>query len=266
METLELIRRMGTIVRVPPQPSGPGWKILMTKSPPASVAIVTGAGSGVGRAVAIRLARAGWQVALVGRRADALAETAALTASAVAIHPCDVADAAAVAQMTAAVRAKSGRIDALIQCAGTNIAKRSWEQVSPADYRHVLAANLDGAFHCVHAVLPAMRAQGAGTVVVINSEAGRQANAKAGTAYVASKFGLAGLVQSLNAEERAHGIRACSIFPGDINTPLLDRRPQPPPPEARVRMLQPEDVAEAVWLAVSLPARAIVEELVIRPV
>ena len=129
----------------------------------------------------------------------------------------------------------------------------------------MLSANLDGAFHCVHAVLPGMRRQGVGTVVVINSEAGRAASAKSGVAYVASKFGLAGLVQSLNAEERAHGIRACSIFPGDVNTPLLDRRPQPPPPEARVKMLQPEDVAAAIWLAVSLPPRAIVEELVIRP-
>ena len=100
---------------------------------------------------------------------------------------------------------------------------------------------------------------------MINSEAGKIANAKAGAAYVASKFGLTGLVQSLNAEERVRGIRACSIFPGDVNTPLLDRRPQPPPPEARAKMLQPEDVAEAIWLAVSLPGRAVIEELLIRP-
>jgi len=237
----------------------------MSTSPSASVAIVTGAGSGIGRAAAVRLASAGWRVALVGRRPEALAETAGLLGGSAAVHPCDVSDAEAVGRMVKEVLGKSGRIDALIHCAGTNIAKRSWEQLSGEDYRRVMAANLDGAFNCVHAVVPAMRQQGSGTVVVINSDAGRQANAKAGAAYVVSKFGLTGLVQSLNAEERGRGIRACSIFPGDVNTPLLDRRPQPPPAEARLKMLQPEDVAEAVWLAVSLPPRAIVEELVIRP-
>jgi NADP-dependent 3-hydroxy acid dehydrogenase YdfG len=237
----------------------------MSTSSSASVAIVTGAGSGIGRAVAVRLAGAGWHVVLIGRRPEALAETAAVAGGTVTAYSCDVADAAAVDRVVKEVLGKSGRIDALVHCAGTNIARRSWEQLSAEDYRAVMAANLDGAFNCVRAVVPTMRQQGAGTVVVINSDAGRLANAKAGAAYVVSKFGLTGLVQSLNAEERGRGIRACSIFPGDVNTPLLDKRPQPPPAEARVKMLQPEDVAAAVWLAISLPPRAIVEELVIRP-
>lgn len=231
----------------------------------APIALVTGAGSGIGRAVAARLVRGGWRVGLVGRRPEALAETAMLCDGSAYSYPCDVAEAGAVAAMIAAVSRDQGRVDALVLCAGTNIARRDWAQLSGADYRAVLAANLDGAFHCVQAVLPGMRERGAGTIVAINSEAGKMASAKSGAAYVASKFGLAGLIQSLNAEERGRGIRACSIFPGDVNTPLLDRRPQPPPPAARTRMLQPDDVAEAVWLAVSLPPRAIVEELVIRP-
>jgi len=82
---------------------------------------------------------------------------------------------------------------------------------------------------------------------------------------VMSKFGLAGLTQSINAEERQNGIRACAIFPGDIDTPLLDRRPAPPDAVARAKMLRSEDVAECALLAISLPARAIVEEIVIRP-
>ncbi|MBI4323897.1 MAG: SDR family NAD(P)-dependent oxidoreductase, partial [Chloroflexi bacterium] len=84
-------------------------------------------------------------------------------------------------------------------------------------------------------------------------------------AYVMSKFGLAGLTQSINAEERAQGIRACAVFPGDIDTPILDLRPHPPPPEARQRMLRSEDVAQCVLLAINLPPRALVEEIVIRP-
>jgi NADP-dependent 3-hydroxy acid dehydrogenase YdfG len=110
-----------------------------------------------------------------------------------------------------------------------------------------------------------MRKHGGGTIVNIVSDAGLLANAKAGAAYVAGKFGVAGLTQSINAEERGNGIRACAIFPGDINTPLLDKRPVPPPAEAREKMLQPEDVAECVMLAINLPSRAVVEQLLVRP-
>jgi NAD(P)-dependent dehydrogenase (short-subunit alcohol dehydrogenase family) len=138
--------------------------------------------------------------------------------------------------------------------------------LEPADYQRLIATNLHGAYHCIQAFLPAMRERHSGTIINIVSDAGKLANAKAGVAYVTAKFGLAGLTQSLNAEERGNGIRACAIFPGDIDTPILDLRPSPPPPEARARMLQSEDVAECVWLALNLPPRAILEELVIRPV
>jgi NAD(P)-dependent dehydrogenase (short-subunit alcohol dehydrogenase family) len=239
---------------------------------PGSTIVITGAGSGVGRAVAQLFARAGWRIALVGRRRAALEETAAGLEQktladdlAVEVFPCDVSDPAAVKAMAADVLARFGRVDVLLNGAGTNTPRRSWRELAHEDYHALLSANLHGAFYCVEAFLPSMRAQGGGTVININSEAGRLASPKAGVAYVASKFGLAGLTQSLNAEERGNGIRACSIFPGDIDTPILDKRPQPPTPEARALMLQSEDVAQCVWLAATLPSRAIVEELVIRP-
>ena len=78
---------------------------------------------------------------------------------------------------------------------------------------------------------------------------------------MSSKFGLRGLTQQINAEERSHGIRACSICPRDVNTPLLDKRPQPPPPEQRAKMLQPDDLAACAWLVATLPSRAIVDEI-----
>jgi NAD(P)-dependent dehydrogenase (short-subunit alcohol dehydrogenase family) len=232
---------------------------------PPQVAVVTGAGSGVGRAVVQRFVSEGWSVALVGRRTDALDESIALSgpgaADRCASFACDVADPAAVDAMAAAVLLRFGRVDVLVNSAGTNVRQRSFREVSRADWHTVLSTNLHSAFYCVQAFLPGMRARGAGTVININSDAGRLARDLAGVAYVTSKFGLAGLTQSLNAEERANGIRACSIFPRDINTPLLDKRPQPPPADARARMLQPDDVAACVWLAASLPPRAIVEEL-----
>jgi NAD(P)-dependent dehydrogenase (short-subunit alcohol dehydrogenase family) len=233
------------------------------------VAVITGAGSGVGRATVKKFAAAGWQVALIGRRALALRSTAALLSAAtrkrLLVLPGDVGNQTAVDAMAAAVRSRFGRIDVLVNAAGTNIPCRALGELSGADYRRVMAANIDGALHTVQAFLADFRAQGGGTIVNVGSEAGKQASAKSGPAYVISKFGLTGLTQSILAEERQHGIRACCIFPGDIDTPILDQRPIPPRPEARARMMQPGDIAECIWLAASLPARATVEEIVIRP-
>ncbi len=230
--------------------------------------VITGAGTGVGQAVALKLAQNGWRIALVGRRAEALQQTAKLAGAAggqCLVCPCDIGDAAAVAQMAKRVLAEFKEVEVLINAAGTNAPRRALEVLSPADYHAMIDTNLNGPYYCVQAFLPRMRARKSGTIVNIVSDAGKQASPKAGPAYVMSKFGLAGLTQSINAEERANGVRACAIFPGDIDTPLLEKRPQPPTAEARQKMLQPEDLAECVWLAISLPPRAIVEELLVRP-
>ena len=229
---------------------------------------MTGAGSGVGRAAAIQLARAGWQVVLVGRRADALAETASALPTggpAWLSCPCDIADEAAVAAMGREVAARFGEVELLVNAAGTNTPRRSFDVLAPADYRQLMDTNLNGAYWCVQAFLPGMRRRGRGTIVNVISEAARQASPKAGPAYSASKFGLLGLTQAINCEERANGIRACALLPGDIDTPLLDKRPSPPPAEARARMLRPDDVAACVLFVVDLPPRAVVEELLVRP-
>lgn len=230
-------------------------------------AIVTGAGSGIGRAVALKFAGEGWHVALVGRRADALAETIALArledAARCAAFACDVADAHAVERMAAAVLARFARADVLVNSAGINVRRRAFGDLSLEDWRRVLDVNLNGAYYCIRAFLPAMRAAGAGTIVNINSDVGKIARDLAGAAYVTSKFSLTGLTQQINAEERGHGIRATSIFPRDVSTPLLDQRPQPPTADARARMLQPEDLAACVWLAATMPQHAIVDEIVL---
>ncbi|MBS3967168.1 MAG: SDR family NAD(P)-dependent oxidoreductase [Truepera sp.] len=234
----------------------------------AETAVVTGAGSGVGRAVAVALLRQGWRVALVGRREAALRETAALSgtsAEAWLVAPCDIRDESAVNAMAETVLASLGAVAALVNAAGTNTPARSFAALSGDDYRRLIETNLNGAFYCLQAFLPGMRQRGEGTIVNVVSDAGKLASAKAGPAYAASKFGLAGLTQALNAEERSNGIRACAIFPGDIDTPLLDLRPVPPSGEARALMLKPEEVAACVLLALTLPAHAVLEELVIRP-
>jgi NAD(P)-dependent dehydrogenase (short-subunit alcohol dehydrogenase family) len=231
-------------------------------------AVVTGASSGLGQAIAIKLAQRGFNVAAVARRPDALQQTIDLAKPADSrITPieCDVSDPAAVEKMAATVLEKFGNIHALVNSAGTNTPDRSFATLSLATFRHVIDVNETGTFLCIQAFLPTMRKQQSGTIVNIASDSAIQPSMKAGAAYVASKFAIRGLTMSLNAEERVNGIRACAIYPGDIDTPLLSRRPTPPTPEARKKMLTPDDVAECVLLAITLPDRAVIEELLIRP-
>jgi NAD(P)-dependent dehydrogenase (short-subunit alcohol dehydrogenase family) len=243
-------------------------------------AVITGAGTGVGRAIALALAaenavtketfpeKLQWRVALVGRRFEMLQETASLMNAGpdrVLLCAADVGKVDDVDRMAVQVLGRWPDVDALINAAGTNAPRRALEVLSREDYRAILETNLDGAYYCVQAFLPGMRRRKSGTIINIVSDAGKQANPKAGPAYVASKFGLLGLTQSINVEERVNGVRACAILPGDINTPILDKRPVPPSAEARQKMMQPEDIAACALLALNLPPRAVIEELIIRP-
>lgn len=231
-------------------------------------AVVTGAGSGVGRSIATKLAAAGWQVVLIGRQIKTLNETisqAGTAASQMTALPVDVSNAAAVRKMAAEVLAKFGAVELLVNAAGTNVPQRALEVLSDADYELMVSANMNGPFYCVQAFLPTMRKNANGTIINIVSDSALGASPKAGPGYVMSKFGLRGLTQAINAEERGRGIRACAILPGDIDTDLLDRRPAPPSAEARAKMLTADDVADCAMLAINLPSRAIVEELLLRP-
>jgi NAD(P)-dependent dehydrogenase (short-subunit alcohol dehydrogenase family) len=235
---------------------------------PKKVAVVTGAGSGVGQAVCWALAKEGWTVAAIARRPETLEDTlrpAADLSDSIKPFICDVGSAAEVAATGQAILQQFGSVDVLVNAAGTNIPRRSLAELSPADYERVIATNLHGPYYTTQAFLPGMRQRKSGTIVNIVSDAAKQASPKAGPSYSMSKAGLVGLTQAINAEERANGIRACALMPGDIATPLLDKRPAPPSAEAREKMLQPEDIAECVLLAINLPSRAVLEEILIRP-
>ena len=231
-------------------------------------AVITGAGSGVGRATALLLARNSWRCVILGRRENTLKETVALAgklAPQLIPHICDISDPAAVERMARFAHEQLGDVEVLVNAAGTNTPNRSLKELTFEKYRELVETNLTGAYMCVQAFLPRMRQRKSGTIINIVSEAGKAASPKSGPAYVVSKFGMTGLNQSINAEEKQNGIRACAIFPGDIDTPLLEKRPSPPPAEARKYMLQSEDVADCAWLAINLPPRAVVEEILIRP-
>lgn len=234
----------------------------------SKTALITGAGSGIGRGIAEVLDRMGLRVALVGRDAAKLEATRSRlsqTGGEALIAACDVADRDAVSAMAERVLKAFGAIDVLVCNAGTNVRNRSLETLTPADWDLMVATNLTGAFNLVHAVLPSMRKRNQGLVVQIASISAKRASVLGGAGYSAAKFGQAALGICLGREEGVHGIRSTVIYPGEVNTPILDARPVPVGTERREVILQPEDVAAAVRFLVELNPRAHVPELIIKP-
>ena len=232
------------------------------------VAVVTGGGTGIGRATALAFAGEGCRVALVGRRPEPLRETVdeLTTAGHAALAlAADVADRSAGSDVAGRVVQEWGRLDLLVNNAGLNVPRRDVASVTAEDWTTVLEVNLTGTFLFTQAALPHMRAQRSGTVINVSSMAGHRASALTGPAYSAAKAGVISFTDSLNLTERAHGIRACAVCPGEVATPILDKRPQPPSAEARAAMLQPEDLAQTFLLVATLPPRATVELLTIYP-
>ena len=240
----------------------------MLESVEGRVVWVTGAGSGIGRAVAAAFAAGGAKVALTGRRTDALAETERMIAQAggtAVAAPADVSDQAAVADAHGAVVAAFGPVDILVNNAGLNAKRRHWKDLSAADAAAVVDANLKGPLFCTLAVLPAMRERRRGLIIHVASFAATGTFLVSGPTYTASKTGHRALSATINAEEGIHGIRSVCINPGEVATDILLSRPAPPSPAERAIMVQPEDIAEAALFAARLPARACVSDMTVTP-
>ncbi len=229
---------------------------------------VTGAGTGIGRAIAVALARAGAKVGLSGRTRATLEETAtAIRAEGgiCTIAPCDVSAPAQVDQAYNAVVAEFGDIGILVNNAGWNLPQRAWSQLTPATVQQMVGINLAGPFLCTLKVLPAMRAKKDGLIVNIASVAATGIHLVSGVAYTATKHGARAMSLSINAEEGINGIRSVCINPGAVETPIMDRRPNPPSAAARQLMVQPEDIGAAVVFCATLPARSCISELTMVP-
>ena len=233
------------------------------------VAWITGGGSGIGLAGAKELAAAGAHVVISGRTArtndSALAELKRIGSAEATLL--DVADQNAVVRTAADIEKRRGRIDILVTSAGTNIGggKRNFRNMSLDGWDDVVKINLNGLFYCCHAVIPGMRARKDGVIVNISSWAGRYASVLTGPAYNATKRAVIAISESINMEECANGIRATSILPGEVATPILEKRPVPPSAEERARMAQAEDFGKAILFVATMPARTCVNEMVIAP-
>ena len=229
--------------------------------------LVTGGGSGIGLGVATALARESCRVAIAGRNAQKLARAAAAHPGTPGIlhRACDVSVRSDVAELIAWFRAEIGPIDIVVHAAGVNIVRRKMSELDPADFDRVMAVNCTGFFNLLHAVLPEMRKRREGLIFNISSVAGKRALVLAGPAYAASKFAVTALGTEIGLEERANGIRITNIYPGEVDTPLLDLRPVHVPAERRAAMVHPEDIAACAIAIAKLPAHVTVPELVITP-
>ena len=223
-------------------------------------AAVIGGGTGIGEGVAFAKARAGCRVTVGGRRREPL-DAVAAKANGVSVAEVDVADRASVAAFFAEV----GEPDVVVNCAGININPRTLMDGSPDDFDRVLRINAGGVYNVLHAALPAMRVRRAGLIVNVSSIAGLRALELAGAAYCASKFAATALGTYAGLELADEGVRVTNVYPGEVDTPILDQRPVPVSAERRAAMLQPEDVAAAVLMVARLPARAHVPDLTIKP-
>lgn len=231
-------------------------------------ALVTGASSGFGQAIAVTFAAAGAQVALVGRdeaRLQATADQIVAEGGRAVICAADIADESQIQAAFGKARAALGPIDLLVNNAGMNVAQRTIADTSAAQWRQLIDVNLTAAFLFTKLVLPEMIARTTGTIINVASRAALHPHLAGGVGYSTSKMGMDSLTQVTNEEANPHNVRACLLCPGAGNTPLLDRRPKPPPPEQRAKMLQPADVAAAALLVASLPPHVNVELISMRP-
>jgi 3-oxoacyl-[acyl-carrier protein] reductase len=225
-------------------------------------AIVTGAGSGIGRAVSIAFARAGANVALMGRRREALEATAEGVTAAGAravVLPVDVRDVDAVRSAVDTAGRQIGPASFAVANAGAN----GWaeiEEQTPALLRNALEVNVEGVANLIRATVPAMREHGFGKVIVVSSDNGRRPEA-GGSAYVASKFAAVGLSLSIAQELYADGVGVHVIEPGCVDTDWYPAEEEAP----RDRMLTADDVAYVTLFLATLPPSVIVEELMMLP-
>ncbi|HEX3954206.1 MAG TPA: SDR family NAD(P)-dependent oxidoreductase [Stellaceae bacterium] len=229
---------------------------------------VTGGGTGIGEAAALALANEGATIVLTGRRSDPLEQVAgkirALNAVA-HVQPADLTEPAAVRRVGEFMTHEFGRLDILLNNAGVNINDRQWNKLTPENARLMIDGNLAAAAQCVTVALPLMRPQQDGLIIHTASMAGRFINYFPGPLYTAAKHGVVAMSHSINMQECVNGIRSCVFLPGEVATPILDQRPNPVGPEARARMVQPQDCADLILYIAALPKRLVMNEVMLSP-
>ena len=232
------------------------------------IAIVTGAGTGIGAAAAKMIAAEKATVVLVGRRIEPLEATKAdieAAAGTAITATADLTNGTAVDQLANDVIQKFGRVDILVNNAGFSSKIRSVRYVQPDEWDSVFKVNMEAVYRLTQACLPVMIEQGQGTIITTSSMSALKPGVLGGSPYSAAKAASRAFSHGLNSELRDRGIRATAIIPAEVDTAILNGRPSVPSAEARKMMMQPEDVAACIHLAATLPPRTVIEEIVVAP-
>lgn len=229
--------------------------------------LLIGGGSGMGKASTIALSQLGAKVVIAGRKKNNLDSTKLESKSPenILAKESDVTDRRSLDELFSWFDKEVGNLDCLINAAGINVAMRSMQELDPEDWDRLININLTGSYNVLRSGLELMRPQKKGLIILINSVAGKRSVPLGGIGYNASKFGLTGLGLGLAEEEKNNGIRITNLYPGEVNTPILDERKEPPGQEHRDRILQPEDIASVIVEICNLPERVHIPELVIKP-
>lgn len=231
------------------------------------VAWVHGAYGAVGVSIAQELVRAGAYVVLSGRDPRALQEAAlqAGTPAQAEALPLDLSRAQDVYDAADQLEQRLGHVDILVNSAGVNPSKRHFRDLSIEDWKNTVDVNLSGMFYTCQATLKGMRKRKDGVIINISSWTGRFAAYFSGPAYASTKRATLALTEAINMEECIHGIRATSISPAGIDTPLLNKRAKPPTPEVRAALLKPQDLADMTRYVAGLPPRVCINEILMSP-
>jgi NADP-dependent 3-hydroxy acid dehydrogenase YdfG len=232
------------------------------------VAIVTGGGSGIGRETARMLAAEGATVVIAGRRRaplDAVVKEIQAEGGKAAAYAVDIEKRDGTTDLARWTVDTFGHVDILINTAGHSSKARNIRWVGQEEWDSVIAVNLTAVYTLSQAVLPSMIARGGGTIVTVASYAAIRSSHVGGAPYGAAKAAARNLMNNVHNTLRDRGIRATTVVPSEVDTPILDNRPLPPSAEGRATMMQAEDVARAVLLCVTLPPRTVIEEIVMHP-
>jgi NADP-dependent 3-hydroxy acid dehydrogenase YdfG len=232
------------------------------------VALITGAGTGIGREAALLLAKEGARVVLTGRRLTPLREVASKIekkGGKAFARALDIESRDDILATVKWIRDGIGPVDILVNNAGSASKVLNARFLGEDEWNSTVNVNLTAVFNLTQAVLPDMIAKGEGTVITVSSLAALNPNLLGGAAYGAAKAGVKNFMTFLHNTYRNQGIRATTILPGETNTPIMDNRARAPLEDERAAMLDPHDVARAIALCASLQKGAVIPELHICP-
>ena len=232
------------------------------------VCLITGGGSGIGRATANKMAKEGARIIVVGRTQTKIDETVSgikKDGGYASGYATDVSDQALVDDLVSSVIQEHSKIDLLLNNAGHSSKHRRLTTTTATEIQSVIDSNLIGTIYCSQAVVPHMLSAEEGTIINVASIAGLSPSNLGGMIYSAVKAAVINFTGFLNDDLKNTGIRASVVIPGEVDTPILDNRPVPPDENARAKMVTAEDTAEAISMIARLPLRTNIPELQIRP-